>query len=72
MFTDTYGIAPSNTTLAIRYLTGGGLGANVASGTLTNFDPTGIVFTNPNISNSTLANQIFSSIAVNNILAADG
>ena len=72
MFTDTYGIAPSNTTLAIRYLTGGGLGANVASGTLTNFDPTGIVFTNPNISNSTLANQIFSSVAVNNILAADG
>ena len=72
MFTDTYGIAPSNTTLAIRYLTGGGLGANVASGTLTNFDPTGIVFTNPNISNSTLANQIFSSIAVNNILAGDG
>ena len=72
MFTDTYGIVPSNTTLAIRYLTGGGLGANVASGTLTNFDPTGIVFTNPNISNSTLANQIFSSVAVNNILAADG
>jgi hypothetical protein len=47
MFTDTYGIAPSNTILSIRYLTGGGLGANVASGTLTNFDATGIVFTKP-------------------------
>ena len=73
MFTDTYGIAPSNTILSIRYLTGGGLGANVASGTLTNFDATGIVFTNPNVSNaSSLADQIFSSVAVNNILAADG
>ena len=72
MFTDTYGIAPSNTTLTIRYLTGGGLESNVASGTLTNFPTTGIVFTNPNISDSSLANTIFSSVAVNNILAADG
>ena len=27
VFTDTYGIAPSNTTLTIRYLTGGGVGS---------------------------------------------
>ena len=72
MFTDTYGIAPANTTLTIRYLTGGGLQSNVASGTLTNYDPTGIVFVNPNITNGTLANQIFASVATNNILAADG
>ena len=72
MFTDTYGIAPSNTTLTIRYLTGGGLQSNVASGTLTNFDATGIFFVNPNISDSTLADTIFSSVATNNILAADG
>ena len=72
MFTDTYGIAPANTTLTIRYLTGGGLAANVASGTLTNFDTTGIFFVNPNITDSALANTIFDSIAVNNILAADG
>ena len=72
MFTDTYGIAPANTTLTIRYLTGGGLQSNVASGTLTNYDPTGIVFVNPNITNGTLANQIFESVATNNILAADG
>ena len=32
MFTDTYGIAPSNTVLTFRYLVGGGLAANVASG----------------------------------------
>jgi len=72
MFTDTYGIAPANTTLTIRYLTGGGLEANVASGTLTNFNTTGIIFTNPNISDSALADTIFNSIAINNILAADG
>tara|TARA_R110001583_G_scaffold177660_3_gene333315 strand:+ start:776 stop:2644 length:1869 start_codon:yes stop_codon:yes gene_type:complete len=72
MFTDTYGIAPANTTLTIRYLTGGGLSANVASGTLTEYDASGIVFVNPNIANNTLANQIFSSVATNNIEAADG
>jgi hypothetical protein len=30
LFTDTYGIAPSNTTLTVRYLTGGGVTANVS------------------------------------------
>ena len=72
MFTDTYGIAPANTTLTIRYLTGGGLSANVDSGTLTNFNNTGVVFKNPNLSNTPLANIIFDSLATNNILAADG
>tara|TARA_R110000782_G_scaffold157127_4_gene249342 strand:- start:926 stop:2794 length:1869 start_codon:yes stop_codon:yes gene_type:complete len=72
MFTDTYGIAPSNTTLTIRYLTGGGLGANVSSGTLTEYDASGIVFINPNIADSALADIIFTSVATNNIRAADG
>ncbi len=72
MFTDTYGIAPSNTTLTIRYLTGGGLSANVTSGTLTNFNNTNITFTNPNVASSATANTIFNSVAVNNTLAADG
>lgn len=35
VFTDTYGLAPSNTTLTIRYLTGGGVGSNVPSNTIT-------------------------------------
>jgi len=72
MFTDTYGIAPANTTLTIRYLTGGGLESNVASGTLTNFNPTNVTFTNPAITDTALADSIFDSVAVNNILAADG
>ena len=36
LFTSTYGLAPSNTTLTIRYITGGGVGANVPSNTITN------------------------------------
>jgi len=72
MFTDTYGIAPSNTTLTIRYLTGGGVASNVNSNTLTNVDGTNVVFLKTDLSNTTLANQIFGSLAANNALAADG
>jgi len=72
VFTNTYGIAPYNTTLNVRYLTGGGAAANVEAGSLTQVDDTNIVFINPNLSNTTLANQIFDSVAANNELAADG
>jgi len=72
VFTNTYGIAPSNTTLTVRYLTGGGVGANVEAGSLTAIDDTNIVFLNTNLSDSSLANTIFASIASNNVLAADG
>ena len=72
MFTDTYGIAPSDTILTFRYLVGGGLAANIASGTLTIFDTTNIQFVNPNITNTSLANVIFESVATNNMQAADG
>ena len=72
VFTNTYGIAPYNTSLTVRYLTGGGAAANVEAGTLTQVDDSNIVFINPNLSNTTLANEIFDSIAANNVLAADG
>jgi hypothetical protein len=72
VFTNTYGIAPSNTTLTVRYLTGGGVGANVEAGSLTVVDDTNITFLNPNLANSNLANTIFNSVASNNVLAADG
>ena len=71
VFTNTYGIAPSNTTLTVRYLTGGGIASNVDAGTLTTIDDTNVSFIKPNL-NPTLANQIFTSIATNNVLAADG
>jgi hypothetical protein len=70
IFTKTYGIAPSNTTLTVRYLTGGGVNANVPANTINTLinNPT---FVTPNL-NSTTANAIFSSIAVNNPAAANG
>ena len=71
LFTNTYGIAPSNTTLTVRYLTGGGVESNVPSGDLTTLDTTNLEFNNINL-NPTTANYIFNSIAVNNPDAADG
>jgi len=72
IFTNTYGIAPYNTTLTFRYLTGGGVSSNVEAGTLTVLDDTNFKFINPNLSNTALANQIFASVSSNNPLAADG
>jgi hypothetical protein len=70
LFTKTYGIAPSQTTLTVRYLTGGGVTANVPSNDLTNLTAN-IQFLNSNL-NSVTAQTIFDSLAVTNPLAADG
>ena len=72
IFTNTYGIAPSNTTLTVRYLTGGGIKSNVEAGTLTVLNDTNFRFINPNLANTALADQIFASVSSNNPLAADG
>jgi hypothetical protein len=71
LFTKTYGIAPSNTTLTFRYLTGGGVTSNVDSNTLTRLNGT-VNFLNPNLSNTALANSIFGSLAITNPTAASG
>lgn len=71
VFTNTYGIAPSNTTLIIRYLTGGGINSNVNANTLTTVDDTNVTFVKENL-NPALANTIFNSLATNNPVAADG
>jgi hypothetical protein len=70
IFTKTYGIAPSQTTLTVRYLTGGGVESNVQSNDLTNLIGS-IQFLNSNL-NATTANTIFNSLAVTNPEAADG
>ena len=70
LLTKTYGIAPSNTTLTVRYLTGGGVQSNVPANDLTTLTGT-ISFINNNL-NSTTANTIFNSLAVTNPEAADG
>jgi hypothetical protein len=77
VFTNTYGIAPYNTTLTVRYLTGGGISSNVEAGALTGVDDTNVSFINQPIVTTpavttVLANQIFASLATNNAVAADG
>ena len=43
-YTQEYGLAPSNTTLTVRYLTGGGIQSNVVANDLTNIDISQIYF----------------------------
>ena len=71
VFTKTYGIAPSNTTLTVRYLTGGGVSANVPANTITSITSGTPQFLNNNLTANT-ANYIFGTLAVNNLTAADG
>lgn len=71
---DTFGIAPANTTLTVTYLVGGGVESNVPSNSITSVDL-------PIISNNTedyaaveqnLFAQVVSSIAINNEEPARG
>jgi hypothetical protein len=71
LYTNTYGIAPSNTTLTVRYLTGGGVNSNVASNTVTNLSTSNSKFNNINL-NSVTANYVFSSLSATNPDAASG
>ena len=70
LFTGTYGVAPSNTTLTVTYLVGGGVTANVASGTITKPE-TVLTTTKPNLNNN-LKSFIISSISSNNPQSATG
>lgn len=71
IFTKTYGISPSQTTLTVRYLTGGGVESNVPANDLNSLIGTQIQFLNSNLNNTT-AQTIFNSLAVTNPEAADG
>lgn len=64
LFSRTYGLAPSNTTLTIRYLTGGGVSSNVPASTITNKTSLGTVTATDTSKESTLA--------FNNVTAATG
>ncbi len=72
VFTNTYGTAPSNTTLTVRYLTGGGTNANVDANVINTLNTGNTQFKNSNLSNTTTAQFIFDSLAVNNPIAASG
>ena len=70
LFTGTYGKAPSNTTLTVTYLIGGGFSSNVASNTI-NKPETIFTVTKPNLNTNTRS-FIIASIASNNPQAATG
>jgi hypothetical protein len=67
IFTNTYGIAPTGT-LTVRYLTGGGVDANVPSNTLTTLTGN-INFQKTGLSNSDV---YFTSLSTTNPAAASG
>ena len=63
LFTKTYGIAPSNTTLTVRYLTGGGVESNAPANTITEIGA---------ITTSATDSSKASTLAFNNIKPASG
>jgi len=71
IFTNTYGIAPVNTTLTVTYLIGGGVSSNVNSNVLNSLSGN-ISFYNNNITSDANANTYFNSLQVNNPNAASG
>ena len=71
LYTGTYGISPANTTLTVRYLTGGGVNSNITANSLTNLNTGNTRFNNSNL-NSTTANYIFASLSTSNPIAATG
>jgi hypothetical protein len=72
LFTKSYGIAPSNTTLTVNYLTGGGTVSNVPSNTITEITNVSIQTSNLPTATPILNQQIINSLAVNNPTAANG
>jgi len=71
LYTGTYGISPSSTTLTVRYLTGGGVNSNSLANTLTQLNTANSKFNNFNL-NAVTSNYVFNSLAVNNPDAASG
>ena len=71
IFTNTYGVSPTNTTLTIRYYTGGGVQSNVLANTTTNLNTSGIKFIQGGL-NSVTAQYVFDSLASTNPKGASG
>ena len=70
LYTKAYGQVPSNTTLTVTYLIGGGIDSNVNSNTITEKETLSIT-NNPNI-NPSMLNFVKSSILSTNVQAAKG
>ena len=72
LYTNTYGISPYNTTLTVRYLTGGGIQSNVSANSLTVINNKDIIKFQNNGLDNTLANNVYNSIAVVNPIPSTG
>ena len=72
IFTNTYGIAPSNTTLVVRYIVGGGVSSNVQANILQDLNTNNVTFLNSSLANNNLAQQIFNTLLATNPNAASG
>ena len=71
-FTKEYGLAPSNTSLQVRYLTGGGITSNVPSNDLTIIDTSGVVFKNGNPGGDLFTTVLQSVVSTNPTLSIGG
>ena len=71
LYTQTYGLAPSNTTLTVTYLKGGGATSNAPVNTLTINSGVTTTFSGTNLDN-TLSTAVLNSLAFNNEEAANG
>lgn len=71
LYTQTYGLAPSNTTLNITYLKGGGVSSNAPVNSLTINSDVSTSFSGVNLDN-TLSTTVLNSLAFNNEEAASG
>jgi hypothetical protein len=71
IFTNTYGVAPTGT-LTVRYLTGGGVSANVPANDLTVLKNVQRTFVNYSATGGAAYNTSYDSLAVNNPRAASG
>lgn len=71
LFTDEYGLAPSNTTLTVTYIVGGGIESNVPSNDLT-IGANVNTYSNGSNLNQGLLNTVINSVKFNNTVAASG
>ena len=72
LYTKTYGVAPSNTTLTVEYLVGNGIADNVPAKDLTNVTSITTTFKNENQLDGSLVRFVRSSVATTNQEPARG
>lgn len=73
LYTGTYGIAPSSTTLTVRYLTGGGVAANIPANAFSGISNiSNVTIPNPSATDVSLKNDLINSTTAQNPTSATG